>query len=87
MTNANGEAIVRGLDDSDEYFFEEVVAPEGYSINETDSPVVWDTEGEGAAAATRAGKATMSDTNFLLFHYHPPVELVQLSSPLAVALL
>lgn len=62
VTNANGEAIVRGLDDSDEYFFEEVVAPEGYSINETDSPVVWDTEGEGAAAATRAGKATMSDT-------------------------
>ena len=62
VTGANGEAIVRGLYDSDTYFFEEVVAPEGYSINETDSQVVWDTEGEGSAAATRAGEATMSDT-------------------------
>ena len=62
VTNENGQAIVRGLDDSDEYFFEEVVAPEGYSINETDSKVVWDTEGSGTAAATRAGTATMTDT-------------------------
>lgn len=61
-TGADGTLVVRGLDDSFEYLFDEVEAPEGYSINEEDAKAKWDEKGEGAVAATRAGSASMNDT-------------------------
>ena len=59
ITDANGEAVVRGLDDSYTYSFKEIKAPEGYSVNTTDSVAVW---GEGQTAATRSGAVSMTDT-------------------------
>ncbi|WP_287084680.1 prealbumin-like fold domain-containing protein [Blautia sp. LMAG:89] len=41
MTDKNGEAVVRGLDDSYTYNFKEIKAPEGYSVNTTDSVATW----------------------------------------------
>ncbi len=61
-TNKNGKIAVKGLDDSVTYSFKEVTAPSGYSINTTDVSASWDTTGDGAKAATRAGSATMTDT-------------------------
>lgn len=65
VTDTNGNIVVKGLDDSTKemtYEFKETKAPEGYSINTTNANVKWDTEGAGAAAATRAGSASMTDT-------------------------
>lgn len=59
MTDAKGEAVVRGLDDSYTYNFKEIKAPEGYSVNTTDSVATW---GTNQTAANRTGTATMSDT-------------------------
>lgn len=59
ITDANGEAVVRGLDDSYTYNFKEIKAPEGYSVNTTDSEATW---GTGQTADNRTGTATMSDT-------------------------
>ena len=60
MTDANGEAVVRGLDDSyNDYTFQEVKAPEGYSINTNDSVAVW---GDNQTAENRTGTASMTDT-------------------------
>lgn len=59
MTDANGEAVVRGLDDSYTYNFKEIKAPEGYSVNTTDSVATW---GTNQTAENRTGTATMSDT-------------------------
>lgn len=59
VTDANGEAVVRGLDDSVEYKFMEVKAPEGYSVNTTDSTATWETNQE---ASNRTGTASMTDT-------------------------
>lgn len=61
-TGASGTAVVKGLDDSDVYYFEEVVAPDGYSINETDSPVKWEDAENPETANDRNGTATMTDT-------------------------
>lgn len=61
-TGTNGTAVVKGLDDSDTYKFEEVVAPDGYSINETDSPVNWTNKENPETASDRNGTATMTDT-------------------------
>lgn len=42
VTDSNGQAVVRGLDSTyTDYYFEEVVAPNGYSINDDDSIVRW----------------------------------------------
>lgn len=62
MTDANGEAVVRGLDDSYIYKFKEIKAPEGYSVNTTDSTAVWTGAGNVATASSRAGAASMTDT-------------------------
>lgn len=60
VTDTDGEAVVRGLDDDStyNYMFKEVKAPEGYSINEEDAPV---NEWEGAAN-NRTNTADMHDT-------------------------
>lgn len=60
VTDSNGEAVVRGLDDDVTYGykFKEVKAPEGYSINETDAPVdKWDGDPND-----RTNTASMNDT-------------------------
>lgn len=59
MTDANGEAVVRGLDDSYTYSFKEIKAPEGYSVNTTDSVATW---GANQTADARTGAASMTDT-------------------------
>lgn len=59
MTDSNGEAVVRGLDDSYHYSFKEIKAPEGYSVNTTDSVATW---GTNQTAENRTGTATMIDT-------------------------
>lgn len=59
MTDSNGEAVVRGLDDSYTYNFKEIKAPEGYSVNTTDSEATW---GKNQTADNRTGTASMSDT-------------------------
>lgn len=59
MTDSNGEAVVRGLDDSYTYNFKEIKAPEGYSVNTTDSEATW---GTNQTADNRTGTASMSDT-------------------------
>lgn len=60
VTDANGQAVVRGLDSTyTDYKFKEVVAPNGYSINSDDSVVSWKA-GQEASAAT--GTASMTDT-------------------------
>ena len=60
MTDSNGEAVVRGLDSTyTDYYFEEVVAPNGYSINDDDSIVRW---GANQTADATTGTASMSDT-------------------------
>lgn len=59
VTDANGEAVVRGLDDSYTYKFKEIKAPEGYSVNTTDVQATW---GTNQAADNRTGTATMADT-------------------------
>lgn len=59
MTDSNGEAVVRGLDDSYTYNFKEIKAPEGYSVNTTDSVATW---GTNQTAENRTGTASMSDT-------------------------
>ena len=65
ITDASGNIVVKGLDDSTKemtYEFKETKAPKGYSINATNANVKWDTKGDGAVAATRAGAASMTDT-------------------------
>ena len=59
MTDKNGEAVVRGLDDSYTYSFKEIKAPEGYSVNTTDSVATW---GANQTADARTGAASMTDT-------------------------
>lgn len=59
ITDTKGEAVVRGLDDSYTYNFKEIKAPEGYSVNTTDSVATW---GTNQTAENRTGTATMSDT-------------------------
>ena len=62
MTDSNGEAVVRGLDDTYTYKFKEIKAPEGYSVNTRDSVATWTDAGNNATAKDRAGTASMSDT-------------------------
>ena len=65
ITDAKGNIVVKGLDDSTNemtYEFKETKAPKGYSINETNATVKWDTEGNGAKAESRTGAAAMTDT-------------------------
>lgn len=59
VTGADGTFVVKGLDDSAGYKFEEVTAPEGYSINEIDAEVKWD---ENSKKENKTGTASMNDT-------------------------
>ena len=62
-TDNKGNIVVKGLDDSTvTYEFKETKAPNGYSINETNAKVKWDTEGNGTKAESRTGAASMTDT-------------------------
>ena len=61
----HGTFTIKGLEDDEdrEYFFEEVAAPEGYSLNSTPEGITWDAgRGNVASAASRLGEAAMSDT-------------------------
>ena len=64
-TDANGNIVVKGLDDSTDemtYEFEETKAPEGYSINKTNAQVKWTDAGKAETADSREGTASMADT-------------------------
>lgn len=67
ITGTGGIAVVKGIeDDTDrEYFFEEVEAPEGYSINKTPAGITEWKDGkrnEAASANDRVGYSEISDT-------------------------
>lgn len=60
LTGANGQLVVKGLDKG-KYQFKEVTAPEGYSINETNSSATLTITGDKATAEFTAD-ADMRDT-------------------------
>lgn len=60
VTGANGQLVVKGLDKG-KYQFKEVTAPEGYSINETNSSATLTITGDKAIAEFTAD-ADMRDT-------------------------
>ena len=57
-TNENGKAIVKGLDSEYTYYFEEVVAPDGYTVLDKDVEATWD----GKANVAITGEASATDT-------------------------
>ena len=59
VTGADGKVTVYGLDDSETYYFDEVVAPAGYSINEEDKAGVWDVD---SPVTAKVGSTSMIDT-------------------------
>ena len=72
-TGSDGKVTVMGLDNSEEYQFVEVVAPNGYSVNETPAEIIWDvttkqvdeTVGDVTTTYTKTiatGTASMADT-------------------------
>ena len=60
VTGANGQLVVKGLDKG-EYQFKEVTAPDGYSINETNSSATLTITGDKATAEFTAD-TDMRDT-------------------------
>lgn len=66
-TNAGGTVTVAGLDKDDtSYKFKEVIAPDGYSVNETDADIRWTNENitvdKDTTASAVTGTAEMADT-------------------------
>lgn len=59
-TGEQGTATIDGLDADVTYYFKEVKAPNGYTINKTDAEAKWTPE--GAVAANRTGSVSMKDT-------------------------
>lgn len=59
-TGEQGTATIDGLDADVTYYFKEVKAPNGYTINTKDEQAAW-TEA-GATAANRTGSVSMQDT-------------------------
>ena len=57
-TDENGKAIVKGLDSEYTYYFEEVVAPDGYTVLDKDVEATWD----GKANVAITGEASATDT-------------------------
>lgn len=58
VNGVDGTAIIKGVDDDNSYFFKEVVAPDGYSLNEQDAGIgEWSGE-----AADKKASASMTDT-------------------------
>lgn len=62
ITGSTGTATVKGLDDEDDYYFEEVVAPDGYSLNTTDKPLVKITKKDSEGQIEYSGDASITDT-------------------------
>ena len=60
-TGDDGKVSVSGLDADEIYKFKEVVAPDGYSINTTDSTAEWKAV-TGTEPTDREGTASMTDT-------------------------
>lgn len=61
-TGTDGTATLKGLDNEDTYYFEEVVAPDGYSLNTTDKPSVTITRTDNAGEVVYSGNASITDT-------------------------
>lgn len=65
-TDENGKAIVKGLDSQYTYYFEEVVAPEGYTVLDDAVEATWDGEAnvalEGTASATDTTVSSLPET-------------------------
>ena len=72
-TGTEGTVTVEGLDNSETYQFVEVVAPSGYSVNETPATITWTTSDATAkkmvgdtevtyTKTTATGTASMADT-------------------------
>lgn len=62
ITDSTGTATVKGLDDKDTYYFEEVVAPDGYSLNTTEKPSVTITQTGSGDQIVYSGDASITDT-------------------------
>lgn len=72
-TGSDGKVTVMGLDSSEKYQFVEVVAPNGYSVNETPADITWNETTEDVSETvgdvttthtktTATGTASMADT-------------------------
>lgn len=72
-TGSDGKVTVMGLDSSEKYQFVEVVAPNGYSVNETPAEITWNETTEQVeeivddvtttyTKTTATGTASMADT-------------------------
>ena len=61
VTGTNGIATVKGLDINETYYFKETVAPDGYTLNSTDSSVTL-TKEEKDGVVTVLGSTSMNDT-------------------------
>ncbi len=62
-TDANGKVKVSGFDKNVTYYFEEVVAPTGYSLNSTPEPATW--KADVAEATVQQAEATVKDTTLI----------------------
>lgn len=60
-TESDGTVTVSGLDADETYSFKEVVAPNGYSINEKDANATWEELPAGTSEGDRTGFASMID--------------------------
>lgn len=63
MTDANGKAVVKGLDSEYTFIAKEVVAPEGYSVADDDENMVqWTTEENGEVSFTDTKVGSLPET-------------------------
>lgn len=63
MTDANGKAVVKGLDSEYTFIAKEVVAPEGYSVADDDENMVqWTTEEKGEVSFTDTKVGSLPET-------------------------
>ncbi|SDB34731.1 LPXTG-motif cell wall anchor domain-containing protein [Pseudobutyrivibrio sp. YE44] len=69
VTGSDGIATAEGFDSEKDYWFHEVEAPEGYSINDTDVKISWVDDPDEEDDNFKLGKATMSDTTLITLPY------------------